>query len=553
VHNTFFSLFHESSALVSNHDIGQTPALDEFRVQRLRAQFRQISGKALVVITHIASASNFFTKPSLVLVEKQSAEAATTSPTKSSECAAAGAGTSFDMAKHIGTTPRTLSQLISRQVWLTGEERDGMGTLFALLRPRASAKDAAPSLQQGGGGQATTRTALASTTSAQSQSQQQNAIAAKPPPPTPPTTIAPPILIDTGALLRTMGQFAQALQRILLYCSHEPRDNELFATHQKVSIIIQRWIKDYTIGKENELYTESVALSTFKEEERDFKAHMSRLKHRWRTQQQRLLLACFEADHLFCLLVTLDRRFLMQHAVSEDERRLFVTTTGKLSKLQQHHNEHVAVELPRWRTIVNEGVVFKEGSLLHTSSVSMERALQRRVAAEICNMSFIVLSATYAIVIGGHLNRSIVGFGPVYTPSWWPSIWFGHSILVLLAFATIAWNWFSLDTIVGGSRYGEGGAGGAAVGSGAGEVGVGVVGVGGGTASAYSAAGQHALHDAKNQPLVLQYYYWCLTSIGTSRGTALLLLIVGLLSLVTMVLTVCILRGIGIVIFYGYY
>ena len=197
--------------------------------------------------------------------------------------------------------------------------------------------------------------------------------------------------------------------------------------------------------------------------------------------------------------------------------------------------------------------MFKEGSLLHTSSVSMERALQRRVAAEICNMSFIVLSATYAIVIGGHLNRSIVGFGPVYTPSWWPSIWFGHSILVLLAFATIAWNWFSLDTIVGGSRYGEGGAGGAGVGSGAGEVGVGVVGVGGGTASAYSAAGQHALHDAKNQPLVLQYYYWCLTSIGTSRGTALLLLIVGLLSLVTMVLTVCILRGIGIVIFYGYY
>ena len=70
------------------------------------------------------------------------------------------------------------------------------------------------------------------------------------------------------------------------------------------------------------------------------------------------------------------------------------------------------MELERWRTIIKEGVVFEEGSLLHTSSVSVERALQRRVAAEICNMSFIVLSASYAVVIGGHLNRNIVGFGP---------------------------------------------------------------------------------------------------------------------------------------------
>jgi hypothetical protein len=79
---------------------------------------------------------------------------------------------------------------------------------------------------------------------------------------------------------------------------------------------------------------------------------------------------------------------------------------------EQYHNEHVAMELERWRTIIKEGVVFEEGSLLHTSSVSVERALQRRVAAEICNMSFIVLSASYAVVIGGHLNRNIVGFGP---------------------------------------------------------------------------------------------------------------------------------------------
>lgn len=534
--------------MVSNHDIGQTPALDEFRVQRLRAQFRQISGKALVAVTRIAVASNFFTKPTLALVENVSAGAGAAAEA-SGEGIVTGAKTTFDMTKYIGTTSRTLSQLISRQAWLTAEEKTGLGALFALLRPRASSRDVGSSSHHSSGGQATTQAVPSPAPSAQQSSpskphpeRQETATADATASSTTSKTIAAPILVDMSALLRTMGQLAQALQRILLYCSHEPRDNELFATHQKVSIIIQRWIKDYTIGKENELYTESVALSTFKEEERDFKAHMSRLKHRWRTQQQRLLLACFEADHLFCLLVTLDRRFLMQHAVSEEERRLFVTTTGKLSKLQQHHNEHVAVELPRWRTIVNEGVVFKEGSLLHTSSVNMERALQRRVAAEICNMSFIVLSATYAVVIGGHVNGSIVGFGPVYTPSWWPSIWFGHSILVLLAFATIAWNWFSLDTIVGGSRYGEDGDGAAGAGGG----GVGVVGVGS-AASGYSAAGQHALHDAKNQPVVLQYYYWCLTSIGTSRGTALLLLIVGLLSLVMLVLTVCILRGIGIV------
>ena len=534
-HQDFISLFNECSSMVSNHDIGQTPALDEFRVQRLRAQFRQISGKALIVVTEIAAASNFYTKPSLKIV---------TVPTKNMDTddTMTGCVSSTSLAKHIGTPPRTVSQLISRQSWLSDEEQNGLSTLFALLRTRTVASVNQSELQPNNAsnqnqgqeddamkpiGDTPFDASIASDSDASSVAAAgtDNAVAVGAT-----SAVAPDassgIRIDMGSLLRTMGQLAQALQRILLYCSHEPRDNELFATHQKVSIIIQRWIKDYTIGKENELYTESVTLSTFKEEERDFKAHMSRLKHRWRTQQKRLLLSCFEADHLFCLLVTLDRRFLMQHAVSEDERRLFIATTDKLSKLQQHHNEHVAVELPRWRSIVNEGVVFKEGSLLYTSSVNMERALQRRVAAEICNMSFIVLSATYAVVIGGHLNQSIKGFGPVYTPSWWPSIWFGHSVLILLVFAAIAWNWFSLDTIVGGSKYAEGtvSAGGALV--------VGSI---------------RPLHDTKNQPLVLQYYYWCLTSIGTSRGTALLVLIIGLLSLVTMMVTICILRGIGII------
>ena len=54
------------------------------------------------------------------------------------------------------------------------------------------------------------------------------------------------------------------------------------------------------------------------------------------------MLACFESDHLFCLLVTLERRFLMQHHVDETERRTFITTVGKLSKMSQYYNEHVA-------------------------------------------------------------------------------------------------------------------------------------------------------------------------------------------------------------------
>lgn len=539
IHKTFFSLFSESSSMVSNHDIGQTPALDEVRVHRLRSQFRQISGKSLVVATHIAVASNFFTEAKVMMLEATPSGTQNSPHTNSDMLPLPKKSISkFDIAKHIGTTPRILSQLIARQDWLNEEERKVLNMLFAILRPRVVMKesnqaqdhklrrrqnnsarlpgqDIVVSNQGGMVLDASASDAVHRNTSTGNRNVSGDGTLKN----LDEKNHSSPVYVQVSELVATMGQLAQALQRILLYCSHEPHDNELFVTHQKVSIIIQRWIKDYTIGKENELYTESVALSTFKEEERDFKSHMSRLKQRWRTQQQRLLLACFEADHLFCLLVTLDRRFLMQHAVSDEERRMFVTATTKLSKLQQHHNEHVAVELPRWRTIVKEGVVFKEGSLLHSSSINMERALQRRVAAEICNMSFIVLSATYAVVMGGHLNKSVEDFGPAYIPSWWPSVWFGHSIMALLAFAIMVWNWFSLDTIVGGSRYTEGG----------------------------TIAMSRENMEEKNQPLALYYYYLCFEMIGTSRGTALLLLIVGLLSLVTTVLTVCVLRAIGII------
>ena len=40
----------------------------------------------------------------------------------------------------------------------------------------------------------------------------------------------------------------------------------MLVTHHKVSAIVQRWMKDYTVGKENELYTESVSLATFRDE-----------------------------------------------------------------------------------------------------------------------------------------------------------------------------------------------------------------------------------------------------------------------------------------------
>ena len=386
-----------------------------------------------------------------------------------------------------------------------------------------------------------------------------------------------------------MNQLTQTLSRLLYHCCAQVvqesssvsfssyRDsNELLGTHQKVSLIIQRWIKDYTIGKENELYTESVALSTFKEEEKNFKGHMSKLKSKWKSQQQKLLLACFEADHLFCLLVTLDRRFLMQHTVTDEERRLFITTVQKLSKMQQYHNEHVYSELERWRIIIQEGVVFEEGSLLHTSSVKVERALQRRVAAEICNMSFIVLSATYAVVVGGHINNSILGFGEVYTPNWWPSMWFGHSILGLLVVASIAWNFFDLDTLIcgavaeGGSIDGEGAievsrwfalffafllccfvfvcAGWRSTGKGKKNSLVGHLFC---IWCSFQVNGFEAMARMKvkeKQPWMLGVWYSGTGALGCSRGMALLMLIVGLLVCVTIGLTVMILRGIGIVI-----
>lgn len=108
----------------------------------------------------------------------------------------------------------------------------------------------------------------------------------------------------------------------------------------------------------------------------------------------------------------------------------------------------------------------------------------------------------------------------MYTPSWWPSIWFGHSILALLVVASIAWNWFSFHDTNGLSTNTTNG-------------------------------GLEAMARAKNdekQPYPLIVWYKAAGKCGCSKGTALLLLIVGLLALVTVALTVLVLRGIGIVL-----
>ena len=198
---------------------------------------------------------------------------------------------------------------------------------------------------------------------------------------------------------------------------------------------------------------------------------------------------------------------------------------------------------------MNEGVIFEEGSLLHTSSVQVERALQRRVATEICNMSFIVLSATWSVVMGGHINQSIVHFGPMYTPSWWPSVWFGHGILLLLIVASIVWNCstrcFSCLTRTCcpslSKEEGEGGI------------------LPKGTADAWNAVGEedyfkHGFEAMarqrvdEQQPYLLRAWYACWLRCGCTKGMALLVLIVGLLALVMMSMTVLVLRGIGIVV-----
>ena len=52
----------------------------------------------------------------------------------------------------------------------------------------------------------------------------------------------------------------------------------------------------------------------------------------------------------------------------------------------------------------------------------------------------------------------------------------------------------------------------------------------------------------EKQPYPLQLWYMAAGTCGCSKGTALLMLIVGLLAMVTIALTVMVLRGIGIVL-----
>ena len=561
----------EATKLASTIDV---TLMDERRLQHLRSSYSHLCCRALLVVGQIVLFSDWYGGAVAATKEKEkekktthrTSTATTTNTTTTTDTTttlptdttttlptdpaastvattdtAAPAKMSHQLKKTIlGATPRSVSQLMSRQRWISNENRLGFEFLFGILLRNKMDKKSAGLGFVDVGMYGTAAPAAASNASSIAHPATASASALTATASTSPST-TPPGLPGAGKntqfVSKVLGQLTQTLSRLLYHCCAQPiqehsslsssnhrEATELLGTHQKVSLIIQRWIKDYTIGKENELYTESVALSTFKEEEIEFKSHMSKLKSKWKTQQQKLILACMEADHLFCLLVTLDRRFLMQHGVVEEERRLFTTTVSKLSKMQQYHNEHVYGELQRWRVIIKEGVVFEEGSLLHASSIKVERALQRRVVAEICNMSFIVLSALWAVVMGGHLNYMLVGFGPVYTPSWWPSLWFGHSILGLLVVASVSWNWFNLDTFVCGPS---------------GNI---------AEVNGFEAMAQLKGNNNPVNPYVLSLWYRVTGACGCKKGMALLVIIVGLLTFVTMALTIMILRGIGIVV-----
>ena len=93
----------------------------------------------------------------------------------------------------------------------------------------------------------------------------------------PPSQVLPfdiffaPTTTTRANLIKTLAQLNQTLQRLLLVCCQESSSaasHEMLVTHHKVSAIVQRWMKDYTVGKENELYTESVSIATFRDEVR---------------------------------------------------------------------------------------------------------------------------------------------------------------------------------------------------------------------------------------------------------------------------------------------
>ena len=141
----------------------------------------------------------------------------------------------------------------------------------------------------------------------------------------------------------------------------------------------------------------------------------------------------------------LEIHFDLSQEVAEEERKLFLSLVAKLNKLDKCFNEMCQGNIERWRQIAKENVVFAKGSVLHQTSLQTERKLQKRVAAELCNMAFVVFSTIYSIALGGHVNSWIDVFGREEIPSWWPTLFMTHSLWALILSTAFVWNYCEVD------------------------------------------------------------------------------------------------------------
>ena len=331
-----YEVYDDASAMQNKQDV---TAMDERRLKRLRLQYSHLSSRALLIVGQIVMYSKIFnptpvtaaaTKNTAALVADDVNQSkittainskgvaievevtpATTKNTNTTSILGISGFTKGVLTKGVGTAPRTLSQLMARQSWISEQDKLGWEHLFALLRTKLPKKTS----KQKNKKETTSSKKLEETSAYHDPSTNTAYLLYDLKDHSEPTeenyqqyildsqardtlrslpeqqetisfdrykelfTIAEIESNNNTLLLQKMSQLAQTLQRILLHCCQESRDNELLATHQKVSLIIQRWIKDYTIGKENELYTESVALSTFKEVSNSKRRSGTRMEH----------------------------------------------------------------------------------------------------------------------------------------------------------------------------------------------------------------------------------------------------------------------------------
>ena len=250
---------------------------------------------------------------------------------------------------------------------------------------------------------------------------------------------------------RTGMEQRERCRWILTYSYHKiggTQPNEVLRMQHNLSLILRRWLEECKQSQENAVFCQRSPLYQFEAEEQHFRKIHTKLRNkvmRTGTEKDKHNVNCFEADCIACYLFKLEIHFDLSQEVNEEERKLFLSLVAKLNKLDKCFNEMCKENIERWRQIANENVVFAKGSVLHETSLQTERNLQKRVAAELCNMAFVVFSTIYSIALGGHVNSWIDVFGREEIPSWWPTMLVTNSLWALIISTALVWNYCEED------------------------------------------------------------------------------------------------------------